>query len=40
MILKGKRMSFLAGNAGPLSLAIIMYHRTNQTDKIQIYWKK
>lgn len=38
--LKQKRMSFLAGDAGPLALAIMIYHSTNEMDKVKFYWKK
>lgn len=38
--LKQKRMSFLAGDAGPLSMAIIMYHQANEKDKVKLYWMK
>ncbi|XP_037037407.1 lanC-like protein 2 [Bradysia coprophila] len=38
--LKRKRMSFLAGDAGPLSMAVIIYHEANETEKAKFYWKK
>lgn len=33
-------MSFLAGDAGPISMAIIMYHQANEADKVKFYWNK
>ncbi|KAJ6643463.1 Adenosine deaminase-like protein [Pseudolycoriella hygida] len=36
--LKPKGISFLAGDAGPLALAVIMYHKVNQHDTAKRYW--